>query len=315
MRLVTFEKDGRRTIGSLMGDDKVVDLPSAYEAYLASGNERVGGVESLPSDMTAFLDQGDSALDAARKAAEPAEGADRADGKLCAPVPAPRKVFLLAGNYEEHIREGTRNYDDRRKEFKRATPRIFMKPPTTTVCGPGDPVLLTKITQKIDWEGELAAVIGKRCKHVSAEEALDYVVGYTALNDISERALKIKERDETEPWDTFFDWLNGKWLDSFSPMGPCLVTKDEIPDPHALDLSLKVNDETMQSCNTGAMIHTIPQIIEYLTAIITLEPGDIISTGTPAGVGSARGIFLKAGDVVTLTIEGIGSLANPVEQE
>ena len=312
MKLISYETGEGPALGVLVGEKCFVDLRAAHEAAVVAGAS--GEIAPLLwRDMNAFLAAGEEALTAAAQAVEFAQGEGKfqhsvAEVHLLAPVPFPRKLFCLAGNYAEHILESRQ----RLEEADKATPRVFMKPPSTTVRGPYDPIVITPVAQAIDWEAELAVVIGRRGKYLKAENALDYIAGYTCFNDVSERQLKIKERPETREWDQFFDWLNGKWLDSFAPMGPCLVTKDEIPDPHSLDIRLYLNGEQMQAGNTGQMIFHLGDILEYISAIVTLEPGDVISTGTPSGVGSARGIFLQPGDVVRTEIEGIGAMENPV---
>ena len=228
--------------------------------------------------------------------------------ELLAPVPCPRKLFCLAGNYLEHIEEGGGEADPQDKE----TPRIFMKPPSSTVVGPGGNIRISPVCRAIDWEGELGVVMGRRVKAVKADRALDTVAGYTIVNDVSERDLKIWDRSENRSEDSFFDWLNGKWYDTFAPMGPWLVTTEDIPDPQKLQLSTYVNQERKQHCSTAQMIFPVAVIIEYLSAMVTLEPGDVISTGTVAGVGAVSGQYLRAGDRVRVEISGIGQLDNQV---
>lgn len=231
--------------------------------------------------------------------------------RLLPPVPNARKLFCLAGNYEEHIREGGRDVLDK----DRAIPRIFMKPPSTTLIGNRMPIAISRFAQHVDWEAELCVVMGKRGKYIPLDDALNYVAGYTIINDVSERRLKIRERAQTEEWDRFFDWLNGKWMDTFAPCGPWITTVDEIPDPQQLRIRLWVNGELQQDGNTRDMIFTVADIVHYLSHISTLEPGDLIATGTPSGVGVARGLQLKPGDVVTIEIDKIGRLENPVMSE
>lgn len=265
-------------------------------------------------DMISLLESGADGLRRAAKKVASASSATNTTSvlaldeiELCAPVVRPRKVLALAGNYAEHIQEGGKLA---RQDSQ--TPRVFMKPPSSTVIGPGRNILLPAIAREIDWEGELAVVIGSRCKAIGADEALDHVAGYTIMNDVSERALKIWKRSENRPIDDFFDWLNGKWYDTFAPMGPWLVTKDEIPDPQTLQISTFVNDQRKQHSSTAQMIFPVARLIEYISAMISLEPGDVISTGTVAGVGKTTGNFLKAGDRVKVTISSIGDLENGV---
>ena len=265
-------------------------------------------------DMISLLESGADGLRRAAKKVASASSATNTTSvlaldeiELCAPVVRPRKVLALAGNYAEHIQEGGKLA---RQDSQ--TPRVFMKPPSSTVIGPGRNILLPAIAREIDWEGELAVVIGSHCKAIGADEALDHVAGYTIMNDVSERALKIWKRSKNRPIDDFFDWLNGKWYDTFAPMGPWLVTKDEIPDPQTLQISTFVNDQRKQHSSTAQMIFPVARLIEYISAMISLEPGDVIATGTVSGVGKTTGNFLKAGDLVKVTISSIGDLENGV---
>jgi len=233
--------------------------------------------------------------------------------KSLSPIPKPNKLLCLAGNYEEHLEESGYSAVE---ESKRTIPWVFMKPASTTIIGSGEKILISKNNVAVDWEVELAVVMGKRGRFIASKDAFDFVFGYTILNDISERRFdpkipnrKIRERDK------FFDWLVGKWYDTFAPMGPVIVTKDELGDPHNLRITLRVNGRTMQDSSTRFMIFKIPRIIEFVSSIMTLEPGDVIATGTPEGVGFSRGIFLKPGDKVECEIEGIGILGNQVAKE
>lgn len=230
--------------------------------------------------------------------------------KLKAPVPKPGTIYCLARNYADHIME----FNEKVMEQDKMTPPIFMKP-RTCVTGPGGPVVLPRVGRQIDWEAELAVVIGKKAKYVPAEKALQYIFGYTCMMDISERGLKIRERSEDRGRDKFFDWLNGKWMDTFAPLGPWIVTRDEIPDPQDLNITLSVNGDQKQNGHTGQMIFSVAEIISYLSQIVTLMPGDIISTGTPSGVGAPKGTFLQHGDMVEMNIEKVGSLKVRVKGE
>ena len=236
-----------------------------------------------------------------------------AEARLLAPVPRPGKLFCLAGNYEEHVREAGRLSSE--EALVRRTPWVFMKPSTNTVCATGDPVLVAKTSRFVDYEGELAVIIGKRGKYLKAAEALDYVGGVTCFNDISERQLHIWDRPEDRPWDKFFDWLNGKWFDSFAPMGPCAVPLADTPGIDKLQLRTLLNGEVVQETSTGEMIFSVGEQIEYISQMVTLEPGDVIATGTPAGVGKIRGVALKPGDLIEVEVDGIGRLSNPVVAE
>ncbi len=318
MKLATYSVGGQESIGAVVADDTIiVDLAAADSALAQSENR-----ETHPffTDMLTLLEAGAEGRSAAQQAVADAEkrlngepdGATSfsvSDVKLNAPMPNPRKLFCLAGNYQDHIEEsGTTKMQIQDKE----TPRVFMKPPTSTVIGPGDQILIPPIARGVDWEGELAVVMGREAKGVQAEDALDYVAGYTVMNDVSERMLQIKKRTDSRPRDEWFDWLNGKWLDTFAPQGPWIVTSDEITDPHTLDISTYVNGDRKQHNNTGQMLYPVDKIIEYISAIITLEPGDLISTGTISGVGDTTGTYMQPGDKVEIEISGIGRLVNTV---
>jgi len=308
MKLVSFDNSGEAQLGALI-DDKVLVL-SATAFYMESISDKD---KNIVSDMMSFLVGGEKALDLARKIIEFARSnPDKAkwtDQRLLAPVPNPSKVLLLAGNYAEHVKEGGGTALEKQK----TTPRVFMKPPSTTVIACQEPIIIPPNAVWIDWEAELAVVMGKTARFVSAQEAYDYVAGYTILNDVSERRLKLETDREPREGDRWFDWLNGKWFDTFAPMGPCMVTKDEIPDPHTMRISLSVNGEIKQDSNTGNMIFSVAELIEFISKLVTLEPGDIISTGTPEGTGIARGEKLKDGDVIEIELEKIGVLRNPVK--
>lgn len=214
-----------------------------------------------------------------------------AGARIGCPVANPSKIVCIGLNYAKHAKETNAPIP---KE-----PILFMKS-TTAITGPYDPVMIPKNSVKTDWEVELAFVIGKKASYVEASEAMDYVAGYCLHNDVSEREFQL-ERGGT--------WDKGKGCDTFAPLGPWLVTKDEIANPHALRLWLKVNDQMMQDGNTDDLIFNIPQLLSYLSQFMTLLPGDIISTGTPAGVGLGYNppVYLKPGDVVELGIDGLGT--------
>ena len=232
--------------------------------------------------------------------------------ELLVPIPKPNKILLLAGNYAEHIKEGGGVATERAETF----PYVFMKPPTTTLNDPCKPVRIPKVSPgTIDWELELAVVIGKTCKGVSEADALKYVAGYTIINDISNRKYRPNPGRKKRERDTFFDWLHGKWFDSFCPCGPCVVSADAIADPQALPMNLTLNGETRQEGNTSQMIFPVAALIEFISAMVTLEPGDMISTGTPAGVGNTTGTYLKPGDILVGSIGGVGTLVTGMAAE
>lgn len=221
-----------------------------------------------------------------------------------APIPKPRKNIIGIGlNYTEHVAESARTLDTTGKLPQK--PIIFSKPPTTVTATNTEIIKNTKLTSQLDWECELAVVIGKKGKYVPKSEALDYVFGYTVINDVSARDCRREGQ-----------WIVSKGQDTFAPMGPVLVTKDEIENPHNLNLSLKVNGVEKQSSNTKFMLFNINDLIEDLSIVFTLEPGDIIATGTPAGVGAGRDPqeWLYDGDVVEATVEGIGTIVNTVKE-
>lgn len=215
--------------------------------------------------------------------------------ELNPPVIAPGKILAVGLNYAAHAAEQNAQPPE--------SPLIFSKC-TTALIGPKDAIRLPRISNNIDYEAELAVVIGKQAKSVAAESAYDYIAGYTILNDVTARDLQRRERQ----------WARAKGLDTFAPCGPWLVTKDELADPHSLALELRVNGEVKQSSNTNDLIFKIPQLIEFISQDLTLRPGDIISTGTPSGVGvfSEPPVFLRDGDQIEIKIEQIGTLANRV---
>jgi 2-keto-4-pentenoate hydratase/2-oxohepta-3-ene-1,7-dioic acid hydratase in catechol pathway len=167
-------------------------------------------------------------------------------------------------------------------------------------------------SEQVDYELELAIVIGKKAKYISIDDAVEYIAGYTIANDVSARSVTFKEARAERPWDEFYDWLNGKWSDGFCPMGPWLVTKDEIENIHDLDMRLTVNGHVRQQANTGQMIYKVADIVSFLSHLMTLEPGDVICTGTPSGVAMATGQWLGPGDEIKCSIKGLGSLKNTV---
>ena len=223
---------------------------------------------------------------------------------ILAPIEKPRKNIIGIGlNYTEHVAESARTLDTTGKLPQK--PIIFSKPPTTVTATNTDIIKNTKLTSQLDWEVELAVVIGKKGKYVPNSDALDYVFGYTVINDISARDCRREGQ-----------WIVSKGQDTFAPMGPYLVTKDEIENPHNLNLSLKVNGVEKQNSNTKFLLFNINDLIEDLSIVFTLEPGDIIATGTPSGVGAGRNPqeWLYDGDVIEATVEGIGTIVNTVKE-
>ena len=223
---------------------------------------------------------------------------------ILAPIEKPRKNIIGIGlNYTEHVAESARTLDTTGKLPTK--PIIFSKPPTTVTATNTEIIKNTKLTSQLDWEVELAVVIGKKGKYVANADAMDYVFGYTVINDISARDCRREGQ-----------WIVSKGQDTFAPMGPILVTKDEIENPHNLNLSLKVNGVEKQNSNTKFLLFNINDLIEDLSIVFTLEPGDIIATGTPSGVGAGRNPqeWLYDGDVVEATVEGIGTIVNTIKE-
>jgi 2-keto-4-pentenoate hydratase/2-oxohepta-3-ene-1,7-dioic acid hydratase in catechol pathway len=304
MKIVTYERKSKCLPGVVV-DDSVLDVGSLL------GRDAPGSVLELLAGGSRQLAALRRKLGTARRASlRNALVGSVAKVKLAAPIPNPGKILALAGNYAAHIRESGREFAKKDK----VTPRVFIKP-ATCVVGPDEPVPIPPRARFIDWEGELGVIIGRRTKYVSRERALGYVAGYTIFHDVSERRLRIRKRNQSEPWDRFFDWLNGKWQDGFAPMGPWIVTKDEIREPQNLRIETRVNGKVEQEGNTGQMIFDVADIIHYISHLCTLEPGDVIATGTPAGVGHGKNKRLKPGDVVEIEIEKIGALRNRFRAE
>ena len=228
---------------------------------------------------------------------------------LHVPIPRPNKLLLLAGNYADHIEEGGERAAERQETF----PYVFMKPPSTTLTDPGTAVALPPSSPTTsDHELELAVVMGKEGKGISATDALDYVAGYTVLNDLSDRKFFPNPHRRERPRDRFFDWLHGKWHDQFCPCGPCITSASTITDPQQLDMRLCVNGTIRQKTSTAMQVFSVAEVVEFISSFVTLEPGDIISTGTCAGVGGPEGRFLQPGDVIEATIDGIGTLTTHI---
>jgi 2-keto-4-pentenoate hydratase/2-oxohepta-3-ene-1,7-dioic acid hydratase in catechol pathway len=284
MRLVTFTHQGSTRVGAADGD-AVVDFAAAAPA--------------LPRDMIGFLAAGASALDAAQGAIASKKGRiPLTEVRLDAPVPRPGKFLAIGLNYADHVAESG---------MERPPVPVFFNKQTTCVVGPSADVHLPRVSPLLDYEGELAFVIGRRCRHVPRDRAAEVIAGYTVVNDVSVRDWQLRTPTMTM----------GKSFDTHGPMGPWLVTSDEIGDPHALELRTWVNGELRQHSNTAQLIFDCFAQVEHLSTAFTLEPGDVITTGTPSGVGGAMKPprFLVAGDVVRIEIERIGTLENRVVPE
>lgn len=309
MRLCRFERQQTQQIG-FYDDTTVIPLTAAAAKVGVTLPSMDGLAAALPGgsqrQQVREIQQRLAQLPAGDVAAlrVPAESV-----KLLVPVPSPSKLLLLAGNYSKHIEEGGGKATERAQTF----PYVFMKPPLTTLTNPGDPVRIPEVSPNhIDWELELGVIIGRTAKNVKEADALNYVAGYTVVNDISDRKFRPNSSRTQREKDSFFDWLHGKWHDTFCPMGPCVLPADELPDPQTLHMTLKVNGNTEQDGSTAEMVFPVAAIIEFISSFVTLVPGDIISTGTTSGVGHAKGKFLKAGDVMEAWIEQIGTLQSPV---
>ena len=289
MKLVTFEHNGDIRVG-VLGNGEVIDLRAAWSRR-----------EGAPDSLAALLGAGRAALAHAKVAAgAAAPGARRSlqAVRMLPPIPRPPKLVCVGLNYRDHA-----------EETKQPIPKVpifFTKAPTS-VIGPGAPIVIPLDTEQVDYEAEFAVVIGARCRRVTPDQARESIAGYTILNDVSARDWQFRTSQ----------WFIGKTFDTFGPMGPAVVTADEVGDPHVLDISLRLNGEEMQRSNTRNLIFGVPDLIVELSRAMTLEPGDVIATGTPAGVGFARKppVFLKPGDQVEISIARIGSLSNPVVAE
>jgi len=308
MKLVTYSRI--KSVSSvrspsdcgILADEGLIDIPSAWPG------------PNPPRSVKEILTRGPDCL------AKLAELADSADiftpldsVKLLAPIPRPGKVIALAGNYSEHIREAGLSLGLSDSPRQTTVPRPFLMPPTV-VIGPDEEIPWPAYSEQIDYEIELAVVIGKPAKCIKPEDGLDAVAGYTICNDVSARSVTFAKGRAERPWDEFYDWLNGKWADGFLPMGSYLLTADEIEDVQNLQMQLTVNGRVRQNANTSQMIYQVADVVSFLSHIMTLEPGDVIATGTPAGVAMATGKFLQPGDTIECTIEKLGTLTNTLGQ-
>ncbi|GAP15475.1 2-keto-4-pentenoate hydratase [Longilinea arvoryzae] len=277
MKLVTYDIAGRRGIGALK-NDAVIDLTAA----------------GLPASMRELIAGGAALLQSAARIEKPVLPLKGLH--LLAPVPDPQKVVAIGLNYMDHCRE--------QNVAVPTKPLVFAKFPSS-IIGPEAPIYYDPaLTNQVDWEAELGVIIGKRARNVKRAEALSYVFGYTPLNDVSARDLQFGDKQ----------WVRGKSLDTFCPFGPAITTADEIPDPQKLHIYSRVNGMTMQDSSTSEMIFPVDELVAFLSNAFTLEPGDVIATGTPNGVGVFRTpkVFLQNGDRVEIEIENLGVLLNPV---
>jgi len=278
LRFVTFEREGYTEPGVMTGDEIVGIRGAGFDGLVAV----ISGGADARDRVVRWL------------AAPPgSEILSRKKVRLRAPIPRPPKIICVGLNYRDHAEESNLPMPE--------VPTIFAKFPTAAI-GPDEPVVLPKASARPDYEAEFAVVIGRGGRHIPESRWLDHVFGYTILNDVSARDFQMATSQ----------WTMGKTFDTFAPFGPAIVTADEVEDPHNLDISLTLNGEVMQNSNTRNLIFNLPRLIAFLSSVFTLEPGDIISTGTPAGVGFARKPprYLKPGDEMVVKVEGLGQLAN-----
>src|SRR5579862_153058 len=285
MRLVTFQRHGEPEPepGVLNGADVVAIRRAGFDDLLSV---LTGGADALQRIERWLYDP------------PWGEIVKVAQVKLCAPLQRPPKIICIGLNYRAHALESKMEIPE--------VPTIFAKFSNVTI-GCHEPIVLPKNSTKPDYEAEMAFVVGKRGRHIPAEKWRDYVFGYTNFNDVSARDFQMRTTQ----------WMIGKTFDTFAPMGPAIVTADEVPDPHAFDISKTINGEVLQHSNTNDLIFKIPELIAFLSSVFTLEPGDVIATGTPSGVGFARKPprWLRPGDEVVVRVEGLGELRNPVVAE
>ncbi len=301
MKLLTYKTEDTEPRLGFIHDNQVIDM------------QDFGDISNfpLPNDMLELIDMGFEIIpEITEMIAETPENFfeeiayEMNEVTILAPIEKPRKNIIGIGlNYTEHVAESARTLDTTGKLPTK--PIIFSKPPTTVTATNTEIIKNTKLTSQLDWECELAVIISKKGKYVPKSEALDYVFGYTVINDISARDCRREGQ-----------WIVSKGQDTFAPMGPVIVTKDEIENPHSLNLSLKVNGVEKQNSNTKFMLFNINDLIEDLSTVFTLEAGDIIATGTPAGVGAGRNPqeWMYDGDVVEATVEGIGTIVNTIKE-
>jgi len=308
MRLATIASDGKPTAAVYLEDGSLLELAKASADV--SGK---AGSALRSGSLQAIIEVGDDALDAIRvliteaEAGKHANARQGAESRLLAPLPVPRKnVFCVGRNYADHIAEAA---SAQKTKFSEKGHPVYFTKPSTAVIGPLATIpIFPSLSESIDYEVEMTIVIGKAGRNISKAQAYDHVFGYTILNDITARDIQRRHGGQ---------YFKGKGLDGSCPLGPCIVTADAIKDPHNLDISLSVNGELRQSGNTGSMIFDIPTLIESLSEGLTLEPGDLIATGTPSGVGYAMDppVFLKDGDRVVCEVAQIGKLENTMRKE
>jgi acylpyruvate hydrolase len=326
MKLVTYEIEEEARVGVVRGEN-IVDVCAAFElvtdqdvaqrlmreTYQEGKTDEMEELELAegvaPADMIELLalDLGTDSLGTIDRVTQWALTqidttefpedlvVPLASARLTAPIPRPGKITCIGLNYADHAHE---------QGIEPPASPIFFVKTVNAICGPGDPIVLPPNSTQVDFEAEFAVVIGKGGKNIPKERAMEHVAGYMILNDVSARDMQFGDKQ----------WYRGKSCDTFAPCGPWIVTKDEVSDPSNLRISLTLNGETMQDSNTSNLVFKVPYLISYLSQSVTWDPGDILSTGTPPGVGVFRKppVFLKPGDIVSITVEGLGTLTNPV---
>ena len=303
MKLLSIRLEGDCHAGALVGEE-VLDFCSfkGFSVYKEGPPGNAANLRDALDLLAAGPDWVRSQIELVRNDAKLADQCRKAGAlsplantRLGSPIASPGKILAVGLNYRAHAIETGGQLPDR--------PLIFSKC-VTALGGPGDEIRIPRISDKIDYEAELAFVIGKEAKNVSADSAMDYIAGYTIMNDVTARDLQRTERQ----------WVRAKGLDTFAPCGPWMVTADELTDPHSLDIELRLNGEERQKSNTNDLIFKIPELVAFISEDLTFRPGDIVTTGTPSGVGYAMKppSFLKAGDRIEITVQGIGTLANVV---
>lgn len=298
------DETGAARAGIKVGD-KIVDVEKGLAAIGKAGI--LGGADARSTmAILGAWDKAEPALEALAAAAPAEASKPLAGAKLLAPLLYPSGIFCAAANFTDHMREMSgREPPDKTK----TRPYFFPKTIAHSIIGPEDPIRLPKVSKQVDWEAEVGVVIGKPARNVSVADAMNHVAGYTIMNDLSLRDLGSRT-----DWNFRVDWFQHKCFDGSAPLGPWIAPAKSIKDPYKLAMKLWVNKDLMQDSSTSFMHFDIAEQISYLSERLTLRPGDIISTGTPSGVGRPRGIFLKPGDEVTIEVEGIGRLHNPVVQ-
>jgi acylpyruvate hydrolase len=307
MKLVTFSQNGVLKIGALLQENKIIELVSACNLYKTEEKDLAF---EMPDDMIELLNTGEAGLEATREIfefikkqyeSEPKKLKDIVYDigrvKIKAPILNPRKIVCLGLNYSDHAKEGGLKPPE--------LPILFSKPPTAIV-GHDEPVIYPKISNKIDYEVELAVIMGKKGREIPEKKAYEYVAGYAVFNDVSARDIQFGDGQ----------WFRGKSFDTFAPLGPCLTLKEQVSNPQNLKMQMKVNGEIRQDSSTKNMFFKIPYLISFISDVMTLEPGDIIATGTPSGVGiyaKPEPRLLKAGDVMEAYVEKLGVLRNPIK--